>query len=100
MGLCRISNERDFEISLCDTCIRYIVGCHCVFMLPRVPLFPLHVINISVCCFKVRLCFEEKSDFCIDYRVAQKRNGEPVTSSVLSFPRIEVGPNTTGWKSK
>lgn len=100
MGLCSISNERDFEISLCDTCIRYIVGCHRVFMLPRVPQFPLHVINTRVCSFKVRICFEEKFDFCIYHKVAQKRDGEPVTSSVLYFPRIEVSPNTTGWKSK
>lgn len=44
--------------------------------------------------------FEEKFDFSIYYGAAQKRDCEPVTSPVLSFPRVEVGPNTTSLKSK
>lgn len=59
-----------------------------------------YVIGVSLFCFKVRIYFEEKSSFCIYCRVAQKRDCEPVTSSVLSFPRVKVGPNTISWKSK
>lgn len=100
MGLCRISNKRDFEILLHDTHVGSIVDCHCVFVLPCVLQFPSHVINISVFYFKVKMCFEEKFDFCIYYRVAGKRDREPVTSSVFSFPRVKVGPDTTFCKSK
>ena len=58
-------------------------------------VFPLHVINICTFCFTVRICFGEKFDFCFYLRAAKKRDCEVVTSSVLSFPRLEIGPNTT-----
>ena len=68
--------------------------CHVVLQ------FPFRVINRSVFCFKVRMGFEEKFEFSVYYRAAQKRDCEPVISPVLSFPRVEVAPNTTSWKSK
>lgn len=43
---------------------------------------------------------EGEFDFSVYYRAAQKRDREPLTPLVLSFPRGEVGPNTAGWKSK
>lgn len=101
MGLCRISKNRDLAVSLCDTCGGYLVDCHCVFVSPHVLRLPFHVMYIrSGSCFTLRMGFEGKFDFSIYYRAAQKRDWEPVTPPVLSFPRVEVGPNTTNWKSK
>lgn len=36
-----ILSERDSELLLSDTCVMYIVGCYCVFMLPMCTVVPI-----------------------------------------------------------
>lgn len=100
VGFCRMSKKRELAVSL----VTPVVGTlwtAIVFASPRVLWFPVHVTNIrSGSCFTVRMGFEGVFDFSVYYRAAQKRDCEPLTPPVLSFPRGKVGPNTTSWKSK